>query len=98
MGEFGRTPNIGTQGSTDGRNHWPSVMSMCLAGGGLNHGQVIGASEIDGSHPAERPVVPGDITATIYRYFGIPVDATYLDERQRPRYIAEKGEPIHELF
>lgn len=98
MGEFGRTPNIGTQGSTDGRNHWPSVMSMCLAGGGLNHGQVIGASEIDGSNPAERPVVPGDITATIYQYFGIPVDATYLDERQRPRFIVEKGEPIHELF
>ena len=35
MGEFGRTPQMGTQGSTDGRNHWPVVMSMCLAGGGL---------------------------------------------------------------
>src|SRR4029079_2370670 len=33
MGEFGRTPNMGTQGSTDGRNHWPVVMSMALAGG-----------------------------------------------------------------
>ena len=28
MGEFGRTPQMGTQGSTDGRNHWPVVMSM----------------------------------------------------------------------
>ncbi|HQU45928.1 MAG TPA: DUF1501 domain-containing protein, partial [Pirellulales bacterium] len=27
MGEFGRTPQMGTQGSTDGRNHWPAVMS-----------------------------------------------------------------------
>ena len=39
MGEFGRTPNMGTQGSTDGRNHWPEVMSMCMAGGGLRHGR-----------------------------------------------------------
>ncbi len=44
MGEFGRTPELGTQGSTDGRNHWPRVMSMCLAGGGFRHGQVIGAT------------------------------------------------------
>src|SRR5262249_2981220 len=35
MGEFGRTPQLGTQDSTDGRNHWPFVMSMLLAGGGL---------------------------------------------------------------
>ena len=48
MGEFGRTPQLGTQGSTDGRNHWPVVMSMTLAGGGLRHGQVIGATERDG--------------------------------------------------
>ena len=34
MGEFGRTPLMGTQGSTDGRNHWPYVMSIALAGGG----------------------------------------------------------------
>ncbi len=45
MGEFGRTPQIGTQESTDGRNHWPYVMSMLLAGGGLKHGQVIGSSD-----------------------------------------------------
>ena len=37
MGEFGRTPQLGTQDSTDGRNHWPYVMSMLLAGGGLRH-------------------------------------------------------------
>src|SRR5262249_55707551 len=48
MGEFGRTPVMGTQGSTDGRNHWPVVMSMALAGGGFRHGQVIGATEADG--------------------------------------------------
>jgi hypothetical protein len=55
MGEFGRTPQMGTQGSTDGRNHWPEVMSMCLAGGGLRHGQVIGATEKDGGRIKDRP-------------------------------------------
>lgn len=99
MGEFGRTPQMGTQGSTDGRNHWPVVMSMCLAGGGLRHGQVIGASEADGGRIKERPVTPADLAATIYRHMGVPLDATYLDPRGRPRYIVEEGgRPIEELF
>ena len=97
MGEFGRTPNMGTQGSSDGRNHWPVVMSMSLAGGGMRHGQVIGASDMDGGTIKERPVTPGDLSATIYRHFGVPVDATYLDSRGRPRYIVEDGAPIAEL-
>jgi uncharacterized protein (DUF1501 family) len=99
MGEFGRTPQIGTQGSTDGRNHWPVVMSMCLAGGGVRHGQVIGATEPDGGQIRERPVTPADLAATIYRFMGVPLDATYLDNRGRPRYIVENnGQPIAELF
>ncbi|HVX09792.1 MAG TPA: DUF1501 domain-containing protein [Pirellulales bacterium] len=99
MGEFGRTPNMGTQGSTDGRDHWPAVMSMCLAGGGLRHGQVIGATESDGGNIKERPVTPADLAATIYRYMGVPLDTTYVDNRGRPRYIVEnEGQPISELF
>ncbi len=99
MGEFGRTPNMGTQGSTDGRNHWPVVMSMCLAGGGLRHGQVIGATESDGGQIRQRPVTPADLAATIYRHLGVPLDATYLDNRGRPRYIVENdGQPVAELF
>ncbi|WP_435021520.1 DUF1501 domain-containing protein [Tundrisphaera sp. TA3] len=98
MGEFGRTPRIGTQGSTDGRDHWPNVMSMCLAGGGLRHGQVIGSSDRDGGYIASRPVTPGDLAATIYRHMGVPVDAVYLDPTDRPHAIVERGEPIAELF
>lgn len=98
MGEFGRTPRIGTQGSTDGRNHWPNVMSITLAGGGMRHGQVIGASERDGGQIKERPVTPGDLAATIYHHMGVPLDATYLDLRGRPRYIVENGRPIGELI
>jgi hypothetical protein len=99
MGEFGRTPRIGTQGSKDGRDHWPNVMSMTLAGGGLRHGQVIGATERDGGHILERPVTPGDLAATIYHHMGVPLDTTYDDFRGRPRFIVEEGgEPIRELL
>ncbi len=98
MGEFGRTPNMGTQGSTDGRDHWPEVMSLALAGGGMRHGQVIGATEADGGHVKSRPVTPGDLAATIYRHFGIPQDTTWLEPTGRPRVIVENGQPIEELF
>jgi hypothetical protein len=98
MGEFGRTPTMGTQGSTDGRNHWPVCMSMAAAGGGMRHGQVIGATEKDGGTIKERPVTPGDLAATIYHHMGVPLDATYADPSGRPRYIVENGQPIRELL
>ncbi len=99
MGEFGRTPNMGTQDSIDGRNHWPVVMSMSLAGGGLRHGQVIGATEFDGGHIAQRPVRPGDLAATIYRHMGVPLDTHYDDDRGRPHpAVQENGKPLAELF
>jgi uncharacterized protein (DUF1501 family) len=98
MGEFGRTPQLGTQGSTDGRNHWPPVMSMTIAGGGFRHGQIIGASERDGGQIKQRPVSPGDLAATIYHHMGVPLTATYLDFRGRPRHLVEQGQPIGELI
>lgn len=98
MGEFGRTPNMGTQDSTDGRNHWPEVMSMCLAGGGLRHGQVIGSTEKDGGTIRERPVTPADLAATLFRYFEIPQETSYVDHQGRPRVIVDGGHPVAELF
>lgn len=98
MGEFGRTPQIGTQGSTDGRNHWPIVMSMTVAGGGLRHGQVIGSTERDAGQIKERPVTPGDLAATIFRHMDVPTTVQYLDNRGRPRNVIEQGAPIAELY
>jgi hypothetical protein len=98
MGEFGRTPKIGTQGSSDGRDHWPIVMSMTMAGGGFRHGQVIGATERDAGQIKERPVTPGDLAATIFHHMGVPRDVTYLDNRGRPRFVVDQGKPIAELL
>lgn len=99
MGDFGRTPVIGTQGGfTGGRNHWKGVMSVCLAGGGFRHGQVIGASDKDGGQIHTRPVRPSDLAATIYNHMGIPLDATYLDNNGRPLHIVDgAGEPLPEI-
>jgi len=99
MGEFGRTPQIGTQGSQDGRNHWPVVMSMMMAGGGFRHGQVIGATEKDGGDVKERPVLPADLAATIYHHFGVPLSTTFEDFTGRPHFaVQEGGKPIAELI
>ncbi len=97
MGEFGRTPQTGTQESTDGRNHWPPVMSLLLAGGGFRHGQVIGATEADGGHILERRVTPGDLAATIYHHMDVPLNTHYLDPTGRPRPVIEGGSVIREL-
>lgn len=99
MGEFGRTPKTGTQASTDGRDHWPNVMSMLVAGGGFKHGQVIGSTEQDGGHIKARPVTPSDLAATIYHHFGVSQETAYLDPTGRPiPVVQENGKPISELI
>ena len=69
---------------------------MTLTGGGFRRGQVIGAS--DGEQPAARPVTPGDLAATVYHHFGVPLDATFTDLKSRPRSIVENGAPLKELI
>jgi len=68
MGEFGRTPKLNTRG---GRDHWPRVFSTLLAGGGVRGGQAVGSSDAVGESPADQPVTPSDLAATIYQLMGI---------------------------
>ncbi|MBM3947302.1 MAG: DUF1501 domain-containing protein, partial [SAR202 cluster bacterium] len=77
VGEFGRT-GINRLG---GRDHWPSVFSALLAGGGAPAGLVYGASDRMGQYPSDRPVSPGDFAATLYRLLGINPN---LEDRLRP--------------
>ena len=79
MGEFGRTPYLNARG---GRDHWPGVWSILLAGGGIRGGQVIGSSDALGAEPMDRPVTPPQVAATIYRALGIEraSDATPISE------------------
>jgi hypothetical protein len=95
FGEFGRAPRIDKNA---GRGHWPSAMSVLLAGGGIRGGQIVGSTTADGSKPADRPLAPGDLLATIYRVLGIDHSATLPDLQNRPIPLVPAGEPIRELF
>ncbi|MEO1973510.1 MAG: DUF1501 domain-containing protein, partial [Pirellulaceae bacterium] len=100
-GEFGRTPRIGHQDKATkrpGRDHWSRAMSIFLAGGGLNMGQVVGATNSRGEHPVERTMDSNCLLATIYRRFGIDTKQHYYDNSGRPVPILTDGEPIAELL
>jgi hypothetical protein len=103
-GEFGRTPRINSQiGSRTGvmqpgRDHWPSAMSVLVAGGGMRTGQVVGATTAKGERPKERPLTPNDLWATVYRHLGIDYEASFPDHSGRPMPILPYGEPIAELL
>ena len=75
MGEFGRTPKIQPEAPWNGgRSHFGEAFSALLAGGGLRGGRIVGATNGTGSEVIERPVYPWDLSASIYRQFGIPLD------------------------
>lgn len=94
MGEFGRTPKLNTLG---GRDHWPRVFSVMMAGGGINGGQVIGSSDDMGESPRDRPVTPADLAATIYQLLGIDPATTLQTADGRPVKVSSHGTPLPEL-
>jgi len=94
-GEFGRTPRIN---KTGGRDHWGSLMSILLAGGGIQVGQVIGESTLKGEVPKSRPVAPNDVLATMYRHLGISLDQHTVTNAGRPIPLLPTGQPIVELL
>ena len=88
MGEFGRTPKINPAG---GRDHWPNVFSVALAGGGTRGGQVVGSSDVLGESPKDSPVTPSDLAATIYTLLGIDPHRELHTADGRPVRIARDG-------
>jgi len=95
-GEFGRTPTINKDG---GRDHWPRVSCALLAGGGMKHGQIIGATDRLGGEAVERPVQFGEVFATLYQGLGIDVNKVTLpDFNGRPQFLVDNGyQPMREL-
>ncbi len=94
LAEFGRTPLIN---KSAGRDHWPDCFSVVLAGGGIRGGCVFGASDRLGAHPADDPVTPGDLAATLFWRFGLDPAAELRDLTGRPYALAD-GEPQRKLF
>ncbi|MDA7922186.1 DUF1501 domain-containing protein [Verrucomicrobiales bacterium] len=95
-GEFGRTPIINDKG---GRDHWPRVSSAVLAGGGMNHGQIIGATDRIGGEATERPVEFQEVFSTLYHNVGIDAQNTTIEDLTgRPMYLVDpEHAPMKEL-
>jgi hypothetical protein len=94
-GEFGRTPKINPQA---GRDHWPGAFSVLFAGGGMNVGRVIGATDRQAMYPVTHPYSPGDVLATVYDFLGIDTGQVFHDRLGRPVPILPEGRPIAELW
>lgn len=96
MGEFGRTPRLNTR-DNGGRDHWPAVYSVLVAGGGIRGGRAIGSSDSLGAYPRDGRVCPEDILTTFYHLLGIPLTAEIHDPVHRPHRICT-GSIVHALL
>jgi hypothetical protein len=92
MGEFGRSPKVNPWA---GRDHWPRCYSVLLAGGGVRGGHIAGKSDHIGADPAENPVTPEDVVATLYALLGISPETQLPDHLGRPVRLGCGGKVIH---
>ena len=88
--EFGRTPQINRSA---GRDHWPWVYSLVLAGPGVQGGTVYGASDNSAAHPTSTPHDPADFVATLYHLLGVSPETQIHDANARPHTVII-GQPI----
>ena len=93
--EFGRTPKVN---KNNGRDHWPRVFSVLLAGGGIKEGQVYGASNAFASEPEEDPLTVEDLTTTVYNQLGIVGDKELMAPGDRPIEIVKGGNVVKALL
>ena len=82
--EFGRTPKV-NKGA--GRDHWPWVYSIAMAGGGVGQGVVYGSSDKVAAYPVANPHDPRDLAATVYHLLGVPADTVVQDQTGRPHAL-----------
>ncbi len=102
IGEFGRSPEKGvsTSGngnSADGRDHWPYCYTSIIAGAGIKRGYVHGKSDKTASAPAENPVHPSELLATIYHSFGIDPETIVYNHLNQPRELV-KAKAVTQLY
>ncbi|MEQ9410209.1 MAG: DUF1501 domain-containing protein [Fuerstiella sp.] len=96
VGEMGRTPKPDTQ--QWGRGHWSYCFPAVLAGAGIRGGTLYGRSDRDAAWPADHPVGPADMGATVLHALGISPDTRIHDAFGRPVPVMEGGQPLEQLF
>ena len=102
IGEFGRSPRLGVSTSgngnaPDGRDHWPYCYTALVAGAGVRRAALYGKSDATGSSPAENPVHPTQMLATVYHTLGIDPHTIVLNHLNQPRELVQ-AEPVTGLF
>ncbi|MGO9465664.1 MAG: DUF1501 domain-containing protein [Isosphaeraceae bacterium] len=93
--EFGRTPKVNKDA---GRDHWPKVFSVVLAGGGIKRGTIYGASNATASEPDKDPIGPEDLATTVYHLLGIVADKELMAPGNRPIEIVDGGKVVKDLL
>jgi hypothetical protein len=93
--EFGRTPKI--NGSA-GRDHWPKVFSVVLAGGGTKKGFAYGTSDATATEPEDDPLTVEDLAMTLYHLIGINGEKKLMSAGNRPIDIVRGGQVRKELI
>jgi len=86
--EFGRTPKVN---ATAGRDHWPKVFSVVLAGGGVKAGHVYGTSDATAPEPENDPLTVEDLAATVYHLLGINHEKKLMSPGNRPIDIVREA-------
>ena len=93
--EFGRTPKINKDA---GRDHYPKVFSVMLAGGGIKGGTIYGSSNATASDPEFDPVGPQDLATTMYHQLGIVADKELMAPGDRPIEIVDGGKLLKDII
>ena len=93
--EFGRTPRINNDA---GRDHWPKVFSVLLAGGGIKAGMVYGSSDAIAAEPQDNPLTVEDLATTVYHCLGIVADKELLAPGNRPVESVDGGKVREDLL
>jgi len=93
--EFGRSPKINKD---NGRDHWPRVFSIVLAGGGIKKGLIYGSSDATASEPNKDALTVEDMATTVYNQLGIVTDKELMAPGGRPIEIVKDGKVIQALL
>ncbi|HWB61410.1 MAG TPA: DUF1501 domain-containing protein, partial [Chthoniobacteraceae bacterium] len=93
--EFGRTPKVNKDA---GRDHWPRVFSVALAGGGIKRGYVYGSSDATGGEPDENALSVEDLSMTVFKQLGIDGSKKLMSPGNRPIDIVRGGQVITDLL
>jgi uncharacterized protein (DUF1501 family) len=99
-GEFGRTPDNGVRGGTAyGRDHNPKAMTVWLAGGGVQAGRTVGATDETGAEAIECVHHVRDLHVTLLRLLGLDDNKlTYYHGGRFKQLSQFGGQPIKELM